>query len=273
MVNTSGTEPRAAGIDKTTMALLAERLLDAETRRGPVNPLTETYNALTEDEAYAIQLEGVRLREARGRAVVGKKTGLTSLAMQRLLGIDEPDFGHLLDAMMIGGDQPVVLAELIQPKIEPELAFVLARDLKGPGVTADDVLDATAFIVPALEVVDSRIKDWRIKLADTIADNASSGRVILGHDKIAPRQVDLAGVTMVFVQDQQTIATAQGNAVLGNPANAVAWLANKLAGLGAYLKGGEIVLSGAFCGAVDLKPQTHFGATFSGLGSVGTRVV
>lgn len=260
------------------MALTGERIrslaasLDAaERNRKPMAPLTNQAPGMTPEEGYRVQLAWINERLARGARVVGKKIGLTSRAMQEMLDVFEPDYGHVLDTMMVPFGEPVPVSELVQPKVEAELAFILERDVPA-GATVMDVLQATRLIVPALEIVDSRVENWQIKLPDTIADNASSGRVVLANKGLSPVALDLACVGMVFERNGEIIATGAGAAVLGHPAAAVAWLANKLAQFDIPLKAGEVILSGAVTAAVDVRPGDHFAARFGdGLGSVSAR--
>ena len=223
-----------------------DHLLQAELDKKAVTPLTDLYPDMTVDEAYQVQIRAIDQKVSNGEQFVGKKIGLTSLAMQELLGVDQPDYGHLLDSMEIRNKDAVTLNDLFQPKVEAELAFVLRRkDLKGPSVTIEDVLDATEYIVPALEIVDSRIVDWRIKLQDTIADNASCGLFVLGDKRFSATEMDLPKVQMNLFQNEELMNTGYGAAVLGHPATCVAWLANKLYEYDVILKAGEVILSGA----------------------------
>ncbi|MEW8978972.1 MAG: fumarylacetoacetate hydrolase family protein [Symbiobacterium sp.] len=262
------------------MALAAERIaayaaeLDqAERTRKPIGPLTAREPELTPDDAYRIQLAWMDLRIQRGARVVGKKIGLTSHAMQSMLGVFEPDYGHVLDTMVIAPGDPVALDELVQPKVEGEIAFILGCDVPTPA-TALDVLLATRLVVPALEIVDSRIEGWQIRLPDTVADNASSGRVVLAERGLRPDELDLTLVGMVFEKNGEMLSSGAGAAVLGNPAAAVAWLANKLAQFDIPLRAGEIILSGAITAAVEARPGDLFTARFGcGLGSVSARFV
>jgi 2-keto-4-pentenoate hydratase len=235
--------------------------------------LTAAIAELTAADAYAIQLAGIDARKREGRRVVGKKIGLTSQAMQRMLNVDQPDYGHILEDMIVedGGEFPV--RNLIQPKIEPEIAFILDRDLKGPGVTAVQVLAATRFVLPALEIIDSRIEGWKIKLCDTIADNASSARVVLGGTPRRVDQLDLKLIGMVLEKNGRVAQTGAGAAVLGHPANAVAWLANAIAQYGVTLQAGEVVMPGAISAAVDVAAGDLLRASFDGLGTVSVRFV
>ena len=253
---------------------VAEELYLAEKNATPVDPLTMTYPGLTPEKAYAIQLEGVAIRRERDlRKVVGKKIGLTSVAMQKLIGVDEPDYGHLFDHMMVREGEPISCSELLLPKVEGEVAFVLSKRLKGPGVTIADVLRATQGVMASIEIVDSRVRDWKIKLPDTIADNASSARFVVGSRLVCLGEVDLRLLGMVFEKNGEVVNTGAGAAVMGHPASSVAWLANKLGRFGIALEEGEIILSGALTAAVDARAGDSFLISFHGLGTVGVRFV
>jgi 2-keto-4-pentenoate hydratase len=244
-------------------------LIDAEDRRRPLPPLTETEPGFDVTAAYRVQSLVWERRLAAGHRPVGHKVGLTNPAMQRQLGVEEPDYGRLHEGMEVR--DTFDLDELIQARIEPEICFVLSSDLAGPGVTADAVLEATLAIAPALEVIDSRIEAWRIKLPDTVADNASSARFVVG-----PRQpldgLDLAAVEATLLMDGEPVGSGRGEAVLGHPAAAVAWLANTLAKYGEHLSATEIVLPGAMCASVPLRAGSTFVGQFDGLGEVGISV-
>jgi 2-keto-4-pentenoate hydratase len=215
----------------------------------------------------------VKTKLASGRRIIGKKIGLTSKAMQDLLGVPEPDYGHLLDDMLVIEGQPCRRDALLYPKVEGEVAFVMESRLEGPGVHMADVLRATAGVMPALEIVDSRIRDWKIKLVDTVADNASSARFVLGSRMLPAEQFDLRLIGMCLEKNGQVVNSGAGVAVWGHPAAAVAWLANKLAQFGAALEPGDIVLSGALTAAVDVGPGDVVEAHFDRLGSVSAKFV
>ena len=198
----------------------------------------------------------------------GHKIGLTSAPMQELLGVSEPDFGYILDNMVLPNGAEVPVTAFCAPRVEPEVAFLLRAPLQGPGVTVEDVLAATEAVAPALEIVDSRIADWRITLADTIADNASSGAVVvgrLGADRAGP---PLPETTAALVVNDETVATGQGTAVLGDPAHAVAWLANAIARYGDVIEAGQFVMSGSYTTASFVVAGDRASATVSGLGAV-----
>lgn len=246
----------------------AEQLLKAETTLIGTSPLTAAAPDLTVEQAYHIQLENITEKVAQGQTVVGKKIGLTSKAMQDLLGVNEPDYGHLLDGMVVENGSAVPKQKVLQPKVEGEIAFVLKKELKGPNVTTLDVLQATDYILPAIEVVDSRIQDWKIKLPDTIADNASSAFYVLGGKPTKIKDVNLELLGMVLTKNGQLVNTGVGAAALGNPAQCVAWLANRLADFNISLQAGEVILSGALSAAVDAKEGDTFTAKFAHLGEV-----
>jgi len=259
-------------LDKTKIVEFARELVKAEDERKPVDPITDRAE-LSIEESYKIQLEVIEIKKRRGEKVIGKKIGLTSKRMQQALGVYQPDYGQILHKLIIGDGFPVVLSELIQPKIEVEIAFIIAEDLIGPGVTAADVLRCTNGVLPAFEVIDSRIKDWKIKIQDTIADNASIGRVILGSPLSGVYGIDLRTVGLVLRKNGEIVDTAAGASVLGNPAESVAWLANKLSEYGVHLKAGEIVISGSLIAALAIKEGDVIQAEFgSGLGSITTYV-
>lgn len=263
----------AVALDRTTVEQLAAELLEAERTRVPVAPLTERYPDLSEADAYAVQLAIIGHKLEAGARVVGKKIGLTSLAMQRMFNVDQPDYGHILDTMTVleGGECP--FDTLIQPRVEPEIAFILKADLVGPNVTRDQVMASTAYVTPALEIIDSRIRDWKIKLGDTISDNASSAAVVLGTSMTPVDAVDLRLVGCVYERNGEVLHTAAGAAALGDPAAAVAWLANKLATFDILLKAGEIIMPGALTRAEGVSRGDSVRATYDRLGSVGVKFV
>ncbi|WP_062305645.1 2-keto-4-pentenoate hydratase [Alicyclobacillus sendaiensis] len=249
------------------LEFLAEALWRAEREQAPIQPLTDQHPDLSVQEAYRIQLVNVKRRVAAGDRVVGHKIGLTSKPMQMQLGVDQPDFGHLFQSMWFESGTAVHFP-LIQPKVEPEIAFILAEDLVGPGVDLHRVLAATRAVVPAIEVIDSRIADWRIRLVDTVADNASAGCFVLGHLPTDPSGVDLETVGGVLKLNGDVVQTGAGAAVMGHPAKAVAWLANTLTELGTPLRAGHVVLSGAVSAAVPIQPGDRVQLSFGPLGGV-----
>jgi len=252
----------------TQITKFSNQLFQAECNRNGIAPLTSADPDLTAEEAYYIQLQNIKRKVEQGQKIVGKKIGLTSLAMQNMLGVSEPDYGHLLDSMVIENGGAASVERLLQPKVEAEIAFILKEDLKGPNVTALDVIQATEYIVPALEIVDSRVQDWKIKLPDTIADNASSGLYVLGGKPTRIEEVNLELIGVVFTKNGQIANTGVGAAALGNPANCVAWLANRLADFDIPLRAGEVILSGALSAAVEANKGDAFTARFAHIGQV-----
>jgi 2-keto-4-pentenoate hydratase len=258
-------------MDTASVDKAAAELLEAYASRIPVRSLTESEPDLTVRDAYAIQRAQLREWLAGGARVKGHKVGLTSAAMQRQFGVDQPDYGHLLDTMFHADSAPIDIRRFLQPRIEPEIAFVLRRPLTGPGVTAADAAAAVDFVLPALEIIDSRIAEWKITLPDTVADNASSGGVVLGTTPVRPDGIDLALVGCLLHRDGVLAATGAGGAVLGSPLNALVWLANVVGPLGVTLEAGHVVLPGSVTAAAPVHPGDTFTATFGGLGTVTAR--
>jgi 2-keto-4-pentenoate hydratase len=258
-------------MDDEARADAARLLFEAYETGKPVQPLTSTWDDLTLEDAYAIQLQQIEWFLDHGRRVKGHKVGLTSAAMQRLLGVDQPDYGHLLDDFFYLEHEPIPRDRFLQPRIEPEVAFVLKRPLRGPGVTVHEALAAVDFVLPALEIVDSRIEDWRIGLFDTIADNASSGALVLGSTPTSIGDVDLRLSGAVMTRNGQVVGTGAGGAVLGSPVRTLVWLANTVGARGVTLEAGHVVLPGAVCAMVPVSGGDTVTATFAGLGSVTAR--
>jgi 2-keto-4-pentenoate hydratase len=248
-------------------ARLADDLARAYETRIPVTPPSRAIT-LTVDDAYAVQSLQIGRRVSAGARVRGHKVGLTSRAMQQLLGVDQPDYGHLLDTMFLPPGERADISRFLQPRAEPEIAFVLGRDLRGPGVTLAHALRSVDFALPALELIDSRVRDWQITLADTIADNASSGAVVLGSRPVRMGQADLRLVGCNLYRNGTLVATGAGGAVLGDPFAALVWLANTLGRLGVTLEAGEVVLPGSCTPAVPVSAGDTVRADFAGLGSV-----
>ncbi len=253
--------------DQVREALAAD-LAQAERSRIPIDPLTSDNPDIDVVDAYEIQLINIRQRIADGAKVIGHKVGLSSEAMQKMMNVDEPDYGHLLDSMAVHEDRPVDTSKYLYPRVEVEVGFVLADDLPGEGCTEDDVLAATAAFAPAIELIDTRIKDWKIKLCDTIADNASSAGWVLGEARVSPKDIDICMIDAVLTRNGEVVAKGRSDAVLGNPVTAVAWLARKVDSFGVRLKAGDIVLPGSCTKAFDATPGDEFVADFDGLGSV-----
>ncbi|MEM5386755.1 2-oxopent-4-enoate hydratase [Paraburkholderia phymatum] len=240
----------------------------------PVEPLSAREPAITIDDAYGIQLRMIERRVTLdGERVIGKKIGVTSQAVMDMLDVRQPDFGHLTSAMVFNDGASIGLSSLIAPKAEGEIAFVLKHDLAGPGVTNADVLRATQAVLPCFEIVDSRIRDWKIRIQDTVADNASSGVFVLGDNAVDPRELDLALVGMTLEKNGEIAATGAGAAALGHPANAVAWLANTLGRLGMTLKAGEVILSGSLAAMVSVQAGDVLRMSLGGIGGVSVRFV
>lgn len=247
---------------------IADMLYYAEKTRTPMDLITSQYPDINAEDSYKIQLSYVDKRIKNDEAtIIGKKIGLTSEAMRIMANVDEPDYGHLFDDMYYEMDVMIDTASMIQPKIEPEIAFILKKELKGPGVKVSDVIEATAGVMPSFEIIDSRL-NGKIKFEDTVADNGSSAKLVLGTQMVNIKQIDLRTTGLVFEKNGKIIDTAAGASVMGNPAVAVAWLANKLYSYGISLKPGEIILSGSLTKAYDIKPGDIYTATFGGLGIV-----
>jgi 2-keto-4-pentenoate hydratase len=249
---------------------LARALDAAERDRRPLAPLTETHPDLTLDAAYAIQRAGLRLRQARGSRLVGRKVGLTSTAMQEMLGVEQPDFGYLTDAMVLSSGSSIDAGALIAPRVEAEIAFLMAAPLAGRP-DRDEVLAATDAVAPAIEVIDSRVADWRIAITDTVADNASSARVVLGGFRPLP-DADLAAASMELSVTRPDGASERvagtGEAVLGHPAHAIAWLVAALDRYGERLEAADVVLPGAMARALPVGSGDAAVASFPQLGEV-----
>lgn len=246
----------------------AEMLAAADEHGCPIGQLTQRYPAMDVADAYAIQKVNLAGHLAGGRELVGHKIGLTSEPMQTLLGVDEPDFGYILDDMVLPNDSTVRCAQFCAPRVEPEVAFRLRAPLRGPGVTVDDVRAATEAVAVAMEIVDSRIRDWKLTLRDTVADNASSGAVVIGEWMPYCEGIDLAAARAALRLNGVEVDTGVGSAVLGDPAAAVAWLANALSAFGTDIAAGQFVMSGSFTTAAFVHSGDLASATISGLGTV-----
>lgn len=251
----------------------AARLLRAaEENRKPVRQLSTDWPQITIDDAYAIQAKLVEQKVAAGAKVIGHKIGLTSKAMQQSSGIDEPDYGHLFDYMLLSDGAKVQYADYCVPRVELELAFVLREPLKGPNVGLLDVLKATEYVVPAIEIIDARVQNPR-KIFDTIADNAAAAGLVIGGRPVRPMDVDLRWVAAAMYRNSEIEETGLSAGVLGHPALAVAWLANKLGRFGTALDAGNIMLSGSFIRPVWARQGDTLHADFGSLGGLAVQFV
>jgi 2-oxopent-4-enoate/cis-2-oxohex-4-enoate hydratase len=250
---------------------LGDELYNALCSRETLTPLTERHPDITIEDAYHIQQRMLSRRIDKGARVVGKKIGVTSKVVMDMLNVHQPDFGYLLDTMIYNEGEAIPMETLIQPKAEGEIAFMLKHDLMGPGISNADVLRATECVMPCFEIVDSRIRDWKIKIQDTVADNASCGVFVLGDHAVDPRKVDLTTCGMVLEKNGEIAATGAGAAALGSPVNAVAWLANTLGKLGIPLKAGEVILSGSLAAMLPVKAGDNLRVTIGGIGGCSVR--
>ncbi|MDA0237117.1 MAG: fumarylacetoacetate hydrolase family protein [Proteobacteria bacterium] len=232
-------------LSKTIINDLGNQLYEAWNNATQIVPITDSVPGITIEEAYQVQLSMINRRLLQGESIVGKKIGITAKAIMNMLGVNQPDFGHLMSGMQFKESQSLPFETFCQPKGEGEIAFLLRKDLMGPGITTDQVITAIDCVVPAFEIVDSRIKNWNIKIQDTVADNASAAAFVLGSPQRSIKGIDLATCGMVLKKNGEIIGTGVGAATLDHPLNAVAWLANMLGSLGMGLKAGEIILSGS----------------------------
>lgn len=251
---------------------MGEALFDARRRRTAIEPLTDRHPDMTMADGYRVQQDLVRRHLDQGDRVIGYKLGLTSAPMQRLLGVDSPDFAPILASHVHQDGAEVTAGDFISPRLEAEIALVLEEDLRGPDCTVVDVARAVRGAFPALELVDSRIADWRITLPDTVADLASSGAIVLGGRETPLAEVDLRLVGMVFSRDGELVATGAGAAALGNPLQAVAWLVTTLHPLGAGLSEGQVLMTGALHAAVPVAAGERYLAEFDRLGAVSASI-
>jgi 2-oxopent-4-enoate/cis-2-oxohex-4-enoate hydratase len=259
-------------MDQNQITKFGDALFDAMVSRTTIAPLTTQAPDISIDDAYLISRRFLERRLATGERVVGTKIGVTSKAVMTMLNVHQPDFGYLTDTMMFATGAEVPASKtLIAPRAEGEIAFILKRDLCGPGVTNADVIRATDFVMPCFEIVDSRITDWKIKIQDTIADNASCGVVVLGDRAIKPTAVDLSTCGIVVSLNGEIISTGAGAAALGSPVNCITWLANTLGARGVTLKAGEVILSGSLVPLQPVKPGDNMHMAIGGIGQCSVR--
>jgi 2-oxo-hept-3-ene-1,7-dioate hydratase len=264
-------------LDAATIGDLAGRLHEAERTKTPMRQLSLQHPDMTVDDAYAVQRAWVDRKLGEGRRLIGHKVGLTSKVMQQSLGIDEPDHGALLDDMRFDSGGEVPFDRFIKPRVEIELAFVLAGDLRGPGVTAGDVLAATAYVTPAMEILDARVQmtdpetGHTRTIVDTISDNAADAGIVLGDIQVKVDEIDLRWVPGLLLQNGAIVESGVSAAVLDHPANAVAWLANRLGPLGVTLEAGQVVLAGSFIRAVSVERGDELRADYGTVGSITCR--
>jgi 2-oxo-hept-3-ene-1,7-dioate hydratase len=250
----------------------ADMLTMAEKERKQAVQLSKTWPGITMEDAYAISTEVADRKIAAGAKLIGFKVGLTSKAMQRSSQIDEPDYGHLLDSMLIADGARVAHENFCLPRVEVELAFVLGKPLRGPGVSLTDVLRATEYVVPAIEIVDARLQDPR-KIFDTVADNGAAAGIVVGGRPVGPLEVDLRWVGGIMYRNSEIEETGVAAGVLGHPALGVAWLANKLGQHGVTLNAGHLVLAGSFTRVVFARKGDTLHADFGALGGLAVQFV
>lgn len=255
------------GLDET-VAAVANDILAAYASRAPIAPVRTRLPADNVDVAYRVQQAAVLHWQKAGRRIVGRKIGLTAKAVQKQLGVDQPDYGVLFADMCLGDNEEVTAGAVSQPKVEAEVALILATDIGAADATVADVICATAYALPAIEIVGSRIANWDIRIVDTVADNASSGLFVLGGPARRLDGLDLSGCEMVLTKNGQKASSGKGAACLGNPLNAAAWLARRMAALGTPLRAGDVIMTGALGPMVPAAPGETFEASIGGLGSV-----
>ncbi len=260
-------------MEQSIIQQLGDELYDALSSGKTVSPLTSRGFDISIEDAYHIQQRVLSRRIAKGEKVIGKKIGVTSKAVMNMLSVHQPDFGYLLDGMVYNEGESIPMDTLIQPKAEGEIAFLLNKDLMGPGLTAADILAATEGVMACFEIVDSRIQDWKIKIQDTVADNASCGVFVLGDKLVDPKSVDLSLCGMVLEKNGEIVVTGAGAATMASPVNAMVWLANTLGRLGIPLNAGDVVLSGALGAMVPVKAGDSLRVTIGGIGGCSVRFV
>lgn len=256
-------------MDSSRIQQLGDLIFNALASRRTIPPLTTTDPAITIDDAYKISLELLQRRLNDGEHLIGKKIGVTSRVVMDMLGVHQPDFGFLTDTMQVSDNATVRIgAALIQPRAEGEIAFRLKKDLRGPGIDNAAVIDATLSVHPCFEIVDSRIADWKIRIEDTVADNASCGLFVIGSGMADPQNFDFETCGIVVWKNDEILSTGAGAAALGSPVSAVAWLANTLGHYGVGLNAGDIILSGSLVPLERVQPNDRFRLKIAGLGEV-----
>jgi 2-oxo-hept-3-ene-1,7-dioate hydratase len=253
-------------------ATAADILMQAEATRTPAQQLSTTYPQIVIEDSYAISSLVTQRKIASGAKLIGHKIGLTSKAMQQSSQIDEPDYGHLLDTMLLNDGAKVPFDQFCVPRVEPELTFILKEPLRGPGIGLVDVLRATEYVVPSIEIIDARVQNPR-KITDTVADNGAAAGIVLGGRPVRPNDVDLRWVGAVFYRNSEIEETGLAAGVLGHPAMAIAWLANKVGRFGTVLEPGHLMLSGSFTRPVWAAKGDTLHADFGPLGSVAVQFV
>jgi 2-oxo-hept-3-ene-1,7-dioate hydratase len=265
-------------MDANRVAAVVEALDHAERTNTQIGQVSAEDPGMTIEDAYAVQRAWVAKKLASGRTLIGHKIGLTSRAMQRSSNIDEPDYGALLDDMLFENGQDIPMSRFIVPRVEVELAFILNKPLKGPDCTLEDVLDAAEYVVPAIEIIDARIRQVDAagvtrKVFDTISDNAANAGLVLGGRRVKPREIDLRWVAALLYRNEVIEDSGVAAAVLGHPANGPAWLANKLAPYGEHLEAGEIILGGSFTAPHPARAGDSFHVDYGPLGTISVRFV
>lgn len=261
-------------MNKEQIITCGDELYDAMIARKTLRPFTDRFDDITIENAYNISLRMIERRISAGERIIGKKIGVTSKAVQNMLNVGQPDFGFLTNTMAYSQGQEIPISDtLIQPKAEGEIAFILKKDLMGPGVTNADVLAATDCVIPCFEIVDSRIENWNIKIQDTVADNASCGLFLLGDKAVNPRKIDMSTCGMVVEKNGAIISTGAGAAAMGSPVNCITWLANTLGALGISLKAGEVILSGSLVPLEPVRAGDYMSVSIGGMGSASTRFI
>lgn len=250
----------------------AEFLHLAEVEKREVVRITADYPDMTVEEAYRVQEELVGIKLEQGHRIVGPKMGLTSQAKMKQMGVEDPIYGYVFDYMLIPDGGTLSMSDVIHPKVEVEIAFVMGKDVEGPGITAAQILAATEYVIPALEIIDSRYENFKFTLPDVIADNASTSRVVFGNRMVRPDQLelDLVGATLSINGEIKDLGA--GAAVVGHPANSLAMLANMLAKKGEKIKAGDVIMSGGITGAIMLNVGDTVSAKLDGLGEIGFKV-